>query len=78
HNYDNDLGYRTQEEFNSWKERDPVSIFETFLIKESLITKNEINEIESNIQNKVDLAFEYAAKSDFPKEEEAYKDIYAK
>lgn len=78
HNYDNDLGYRTQEEYNFWKERDPVSIFETFLIKESVITKNEINKIEINIQNELDLAFKYAEDSDFPKDEEACKDIYAK
>ena len=78
HNYDNDLGYRTQEEFNSWKEKDPVSIFETFLIKESVITKNEINKIEINIQKELDLAFKFAEDSDFPKYEEAYRNIYAK
>jgi pyruvate dehydrogenase E1 component alpha subunit len=78
HNYDNDLGYRTQEEFNSWKEKNPVSIFETFLIKEFIITKNEINKMEINIQKELDLAFKFAEDSDFPKDEETCKDIYAK
>jgi TPP-dependent pyruvate/acetoin dehydrogenase alpha subunit len=32
-NYDNDIGYRTEEEFLQWKKRDPVKGFEKILIK---------------------------------------------
>ena len=27
-NYDNDIGYRTEEEFQEWKRKDPIPLFE--------------------------------------------------
>ncbi|MDD5687475.1 MAG: thiamine pyrophosphate-dependent dehydrogenase E1 component subunit alpha [Elusimicrobia bacterium] len=77
HNFDNDLGYRTQEEYLSWKEKDPISAMESYMFKEKYITQNEIDEMQSEIQKEIEKAFEFAEKSPFPNLESALTDIYA-
>ncbi|MEI8218700.1 MAG: thiamine pyrophosphate-dependent dehydrogenase E1 component subunit alpha, partial [Elusimicrobiota bacterium] len=66
HNFDNDLGYRTQEEYLYWKEKDPLCYLEKNLLEGSAILKMDLEEMNKNIQVEVDKAFEFAEKSPFP------------
>ncbi|MDY6855825.1 MAG: thiamine pyrophosphate-dependent dehydrogenase E1 component subunit alpha [Thermodesulfobacteriota bacterium] len=75
-NYDNDIGYRSQKEFQLWKKKDPVKILESDLLKFQVITGNEIEIMESKINQDIEKAFEYAKKSPFPDSEEAFSQVY--
>ena len=75
--YDNPLGYRTEKEFLEWKERCPVKTFKERLIKERILTSEEIRRIESELNSEIEEAFRFAKESPFPPEESILQDIYA-
>lgn len=74
--YDPGNTYRTKEELEQWKRKDPIEKLYSFLLKESLIIEEENEEIEVNLSQELDEAVEFALKSPEPKTEEACKDIY--
>lgn len=76
-NYDNQIGYRTEEEFLSWKEKDPIKMIEKALKNEGLISETEIQEMKDRIKTKIELAVEFAKSSHFPNKEELDKNLYA-
>lgn len=75
-NYDNHIGYRTEEEFQAWKEKDPIQLFETNLIENKTLSSVEISEMQKEIEQEVDEAFSFAEDSPFPEQSEAFKDLY--
>ena len=77
-NFDNDIGYRTEEEYHTWKEQDPIPLLESQLLAQGVINKAGIGEMEKTIQTEVDEAFEFAGNSPFPDPEEAFKGLYRK
>ncbi len=76
-NFDNDIGYRTEQEFETWKKKDPMVNFENYIIKNSIADEDHINKIKEGIQVEIDEAFDFAERSSFPEKEELYKNIYA-
>jgi len=76
-NFDNELGYRTYEEYCSWKERDPIMLLETQLLKQGTISQADIEKMKMAIQQEISEAFEFAEESPFPATEEAFKDLYS-
>ncbi|MCB4790663.1 MAG: thiamine pyrophosphate-dependent dehydrogenase E1 component subunit alpha [Elusimicrobia bacterium] len=77
HNFDNDLGYRTQEEYLSWKEKDPVCAWETILLEAGVISTKDIEEMENKINKEIANAFDFAEKSPFPDTKEVCTEIYS-
>ncbi len=75
-NYDNDIGYRTEKEFLAWKKRDPIRFLERKLLKESVISKDAIEDIYQSILKEIREAFEFAEKSSFPAKDEIFKHLY--
>jgi 2-oxoisovalerate dehydrogenase E1 component len=49
-------GYRTREEIEEWKTRDPIAALRNVLIGESATTEEELDEIESTVQTEIDSA----------------------
>lgn len=76
-NFDNHIGYRTIEEFNSWKLMDPIKSYQEKLIGRGWLTPSEINQINHDIDIVIEDAFSFAEASDFPAEGDAYTDLYA-
>jgi pyruvate dehydrogenase E1 component alpha subunit len=76
-NYDNDLGYRTEEEFMEWKKKDPIPFASNILLKEKVLLPGDLEEISQDAFKLADNAFEYAEESSFPSQEAAYEDIYS-
>lgn len=76
-NYDNDIGYRTEAEFLSWKEKDPIALMEAQLLENGVISRADIEDVEIAIQQEIRDAFEFAEQSPSPAQEEAYKDLYS-
>jgi len=77
-NFDNDIGYRSEEEFLHWKDRDPILIMQSKLLDKALISSEEILEIDNLINKKVSAAFKFADESPFPNPQDAYDHVYAK
>jgi len=75
-NFDNDLGYRTEEEYLSWKGRDPIALLESQLLEQNAIRQTNIGEMQASIQKEIDEAFDYAESSSFPHDKEAYTGLY--
>ena len=75
-NFDNDIGYRTQEEYLSWRERDPIPSLESALLSGKFVSEKDVESMEVSIQREINEAFAYAETSPFPKPEEAFTDLY--
>jgi len=75
-NFDNDLGYRTNQEYLKWKKRDPILLFEKKLLNYKDMSKENMIEMEATIKQEVDGAFVFAEKSPFPLADELGKDVY--
>jgi len=76
-NYDNDLGYRTEEEFLEWKQQDPIRTFEDRLLKNELLSKHNIDAMRKKVEAELDGAIRFAKESPFPQDKLLLEDIYA-
>ena len=76
-NFDNDIGYRSQKEFELWQRKDPIYQLEQFLQERNPAMDSIINAMSVEIKMEIAEAFEYAENSPFPLPEEAYTGIYA-
>ena len=75
-NYDNDIGYRSEDEFLEWKKRDPIKLFKNTLIREDSRNKKELAKIKNLVQLEVDNAFDFAEKSPFPDSKKAFESMF--
>lgn len=75
-NYDNDLPYRSENEFLRWKKKDPIELLFSRLRSENKMTIAKYDEMLSVIDNEITEAFAYAENSSFPDAREAYIDEY--
>ncbi|MFO7261381.1 MAG: pyruvate dehydrogenase (acetyl-transferring) E1 component subunit alpha [bacterium] len=69
--------YRTKEEVEEAKKKDPIRIFIDLLREHGMLTEDELNEMDAKVQAEVEDAAEFADKSPEPPAEELYKDVYA-
>ena len=65
-NYDNQLGYRTEEDFLWWKGKDPIANLEKILLANGMLDDEKIVSIEKIIMTKIRDAFEFAKFSPLP------------
>ncbi len=77
HAFDNDLGYRTAQEFLKWQTKDPLNHLETMLSNSSPSLQNSVLGLKSTIEAEVNAAFDFAENSPFPDQREAYDGVYA-
>ncbi len=69
-NFDNNIGYRTEEEYLEWKAKDPVLRLE-YEIKQNGLSDLEVDSIKKETQTEINDAFVFAEKSEFPDYEES-------
>lgn len=67
---------RSQEEIERLKERDPVDMYRSKLLEEGVVTQAELEELEAEIQDKLDEAFEFVKQDPQPDIESMYR-VYA-
>ena len=63
--YDIGLDYRTQEEIDKWKQRDPIKNFENKLITENIANVESLQEIRKKAAERLEEAVQFARKSSF-------------
>ena len=67
--------YRTAEEIEEWKKRDPIRRLGDRLLEEKILTKKKIASIEARVNEEIDQAVAYANQGEFPTVEEMYEDV---
>jgi pyruvate dehydrogenase E1 component alpha subunit len=65
-NYDNDLGYRTVAEFESWKARDPIACHRARLIARGALTAPQEAAMRADIAAEIASAFGIAEQAPYP------------
>lgn len=75
-NYDNHLGYRSEEEFQSWLARDPLAHFERQCLETAVVDLPGLEAMEAHIRAEIEEAFEYARASAFPPATETFLHLY--
>lgn len=69
--------YRTKEEVEEWKKKDPVGRFKEKLIEMGILAEKEANEIDQQVEEEMDKAVAFAKGSPFPEPEVTLEDVYA-
>ncbi len=74
---DDDRTYRTREEVEEWKQRDPILRFQKYLKDKKILTQEMIDEVEARAKKEVDEAQVFAEAAPYPPEENALGAVYA-
>ncbi len=69
--------YRTKEEVDEWKKKDPIPRFEKYLLDSKIATKQDIEAIEKLSEDAVEESVKFALSSPEPTLESAFEDIFA-
>ena len=69
--------YRTAEEIESWKKRDPIAAFRAQLLKAGLFQDGDLEEIQGQVFAQLDEAVAFAAAAPRPAPEDALAGVYA-
>lgn len=69
--------YRTKQEVDEWKKKDPVSRFKSYLLDNKLVGEEEIKEVETASEEAVEESVKFALSSPEPTLESAFDDIFA-
>lgn len=75
--YDNHVGYRSEQEFEEWKARCPVTRLKRRLLERGLATQQELDGIEAALANEVEEAVAFAKASPFPEPRLLADHLYA-
>lgn len=76
-NYDNHLGYRSVEEFESWKARCPLKRLSERLLGDRLAEPREFEEMESRISVEIEEAIAFAKASPYPDPSLLHEHLFA-
>ena len=69
--------YRTKEEVDEWKKKDPIPRFKKYLLDNKLATDKEIEAVEKASEDAVEESVKFALSSPEPTLESAFEDVYA-
>jgi pyruvate dehydrogenase E1 component subunit alpha len=68
--------YRTKEQVETWRRRDPIATFGDRLVAERVVSAEERKELDRRAQARVDEAVAFADASPFPEPTSLYDDVY--
>ena len=68
--------YRSKEEVNEWKKKDPLVKFRTYLTEHELVSAAELDAIDAQVVKEVDEAYEFAKNSPTPDLSVAFEDVW--
>ena len=74
--FDNPLSYRTKEEEDRWRARDPLKLFREAVLPLGDITLEELDQIDSEAAQLMEDAIKFADESPLPDPLEIYEDVY--
>jgi pyruvate dehydrogenase E1 component alpha subunit len=68
--------YRTKEEVEEWRKRDPIETFGKRLVDEGALGEKDLEKLDEEAMATVDEAVKFADKSPFPDLDSLYDDVY--
>ena len=69
--------YRSKEEVNEWKKKDPIKQLEKYLVENNVFEQDELEKMKSRAKQDIEDAVEFAEKSENPPVETVLLDVYA-
>jgi pyruvate dehydrogenase E1 component alpha subunit len=69
--------YRTQDEIEQWRKRDPIAIHTERLVNGKIATEAECEAISDQTRSEVEEAVEFARNSPFPEPDALFEDMWA-
>ena len=76
HSMSDPAKYRTKEEVEQYKLRDPIEVTRKVILENKIATEEQIKEIEAEIKSKVADSVKFAEESSYPDPSEALQDVY--
>jgi pyruvate dehydrogenase E1 component alpha subunit len=68
--------YRSKDEVEEWRQRDPLVTFPRWLVDEDVLTQDDVDRLDEQARATVEEAVEFAEASPFPELDSLYDDIY--
>ncbi len=69
--------YRTKEEIETWRQRDPIMQFEAELQSFGLVMEAEVSSLRDEVEAEIAAALEYARESPSPEPSQLTRDVYS-
>ena len=76
HSMSDPAKYRTKEEVEDYKAKDPITVTRETILKKKYATEAELNAIDEKIEEQVKASVEFAENSPWPDVSELYTDVY--
>lgn len=76
HSMSDPAKYRTREELDKYKGKDPLADLKIYIQEHDLIPQKELEEVGSRIKNTIEECVKFAEESPYPDESALYEDIY--
>ena len=76
-NFDNNIGYRTEAEYETWRSRCPIEINRKNLQSQNLLTAAEEEKMAAGLRKEIDAAFDFAKAAPLPDPSQASAHVYA-
>lgn len=76
HSMSDPAKYRTREEVEEYKSKDPIERVKDTIIKKKYATEDELKEMDKKIKERVAEAVKFSEDSEFPDPSDAYTDVY--
>ena len=73
---DDDRSYRSREEVEAWKQRDPILLFEKVLIERGILDEDQKSAIHQRVLDEVEDATEFALNAPYPPVESAAEGVF--
>lgn len=77
HSRSDPRAYRTKEEEAEWKSRDAIEKLKKQIIEKNMMSAEEVEALEDDVQKQVDDAAEFALNSPYPSVDSLFDDVYA-
>lgn len=77
HSVSDPAKYRTKEELEAYKEKDPLVVIQDRIVKQKIASQKEVDDIIEAINKEIDDAMEFAENSPYPLPSELYEDNYS-
>jgi len=77
HSRSDPRAYRTKDEEQAWRDRDPIYRFAKLLAAEGVATQEELDQVEQLAEQAIQKSVDFALASPMPSPSELYEDVYA-
>ena len=69
--------YRTEEEVDAWRQRDPIDIHTSMLVEQGIATQAEVDQTRAGVATAIEEALQFARESPYPTPDDLFGDMYA-